>query len=69
MDITLNDDEIRAILVAALQSKTIYSGMSGTFNPEDCYFSAICGEGEVQDLETITFSATVTGVVDLEGQS
>ena len=62
MDITLNDDEIRKILVEALQSKTIYSGMSGTFDPEECYFSVTCDKGEVVDLESVEFSAIVMQV-------
>lgn len=66
MKVTLDDDEVRSILVQALQSKTIYSGMSGSFESDDCYFSVTSAIGAVEDLESISFTADIEGIIEIQ---
>lgn len=54
MTITLDSVEVREALVKAMKEKTKYLC---SFNQEDCYFSVHDDNGEVPNVECITFSA------------
>lgn len=56
MIVKLTDDEVRELLFEAVQKKMDYSG---SFSLYSCWFDVLSPDGEVQDIEEVTFSCEV----------